>query len=218
MTKTTETTAAAPAAPAIPAGYMEAADGTLVPKSKVSELDLARDKLVRELVGAAKAVNGQLGEFKRLAMQEVTQFCDMSAASYGVTMRGAAGKGNVTLTTFDGRFKVQRAVAERVGFDERLQAAKAAIDQCVLRWGKGSNDNIKALVNHAFRVDKVGNVSVSAILKLRQVEIDDEQWVAAMKLIADSMHALSSVAYLRFYQRNDATGEYVAIPLDMAAV
>lgn len=216
MTKTTNTAADAPVQ--VPAGYMEAADGSLVPKSKISELDLARDKLVRQLIEAAQKVSGDLATFKRLAMTEVQTFTEQSAASYGVTMRGAAGKGNVTLTTFDGRFKVQRAVAERVAFDERLQAAKSAIDECVLRWGKGSNDNIKALVAHAFKVDKTGNVSVSAILKLRQVQITDEKWLQAMQLVTDSMHAVSSVAYLRFYRRDDTTGEYLPIPLDVAAV
>lgn len=201
-----------------PPGYMEAADGSFVPKSKVSELDLARDKLVRDLIDNATKVSGQLAEFKRLALEEVRLFVDMSAASYGVPMRGAAGKGNVTLTTYDGRFKVQRAVADRVAFDERLQAAKSAIDECVLRWGKGSNDNIKALVNHAFKVDKTGNVSVGAILKLRQVQITDETWLKAMQLVTDSMHPVSSVAYLRFYRRDDTSGEYIAIPLDAAAV
>lgn len=204
--------------PAVPAGYMEAADGSLVPKSKVSELDLARDKLVRELADAATKVSGEIADFKRLAMTAIQTFIEQSAALEGVQMRGAAGKGNVTLTSFDGRWKVQRAVAERVAFDERLLAAKSAIDECVVRWGKGSNDNIKALVAHAFKVDKTGNVSVSAILKLRQVEITDEKWQAAMKLVTDSMHAISSKAYVRFYRRDDATGEYVAIPLDAASV
>jgi hypothetical protein len=133
-------------------------------------------------------------------------------------MRGAKGKGNVTLTSFDGRFKVERAVAESLVFDERLQVAKEIIDKCVHRWAKGSNKNIQALVNHAFQVDKAGNVSTARVLSLRQIAIEDEDWERAMTAIADSMRATASKSYLRFYERNDATGEYVAISLNAATV
>lgn len=202
----------------IPKGYWEAADGSLVPESKVSELDKARDQVVRRLIDAAEHMSGQLAEFKRLAMSEVAQFVELSAAQYNVTIRGAAGKGNVTLTSFDGRLKVEKAVAERMVFDERLQVAKASIDECVHRWGKGANDNIKALVNHAFKVDKAGKVSVGAVLKLRSVKIDDAQWLKAMDAVADSMRTTSSVAYVRFYRRDDETGEYLPIGLSAAQV
>ena len=39
-----------------------------------------------------------------------------------------ATKGNVTLTSYDGKYKIQRAIAEYLHFDERLQVAKELID------------------------------------------------------------------------------------------
>ncbi len=39
-----------------------------------------------------------------------------------------------------------------------------------------------------------------------------------MRAIADSMRTSASKSYIRFYERNDATGEYVAIPLDVSAL
>lgn len=215
MTAKTDTKAEAPA---IPKGYWEAADGSLVPESKVTDLDKARTRVVMELIGAARSMSDELAKFKALAMSEVQQFVDLSAAQYNTVIRGAAGKGNVTLTSFDGKFKVERCIAEHIAFDERLQVAKAAIDECVHRWGKGANDNIKALVNHAFRVDKAGRVSVGAILGLRAVQISDEKWQAAMAAVADSMKAVSSTAYVRFYQRNEATGKYDPISLNASAL
>lgn len=211
-------TTAAPEAPVVPRGYWENADGSLVPATKVTDLDKARDRVVRELVQAAQLVSEDLGRFKTLAMSEVDQFVALSAAQYGVQMRGAAGKGNVTLTTFDGRLKVEKQVADRIAFDERLQVAKALIDECLHRWGKGSNDNLKVIVNDTFKVDKAGKVSVAKVLSLRAHKIDDPDWLRAMDAVADSMKAVSSVAYVRFYRRNDATGEYLPISLNAAAV
>jgi hypothetical protein len=135
-----------------------------------------------------------------------------------VELRGSKGKGNITLTSYDGRFKVERAIAETLVFDERLQVAKTIIDACIHKWAKGANANIQALVNQAFQVDKQGNVSTGRVLGLRRLAIDDAEWARAMAAIADSMKATASKAYVRFYERDDATGEYEAISLNAANV
>lgn len=232
MSKTKPDTAQAPApAPAaepelkaaaarepIPRGYWEAADGSLVPESKVTDLDKARDRTVRELVAAAQKASDDLAQFKGLALQAVDSFVQRSAAEYGVKMRGAAGKGNVTLMTYDGRFKVERQVADRIAFDERLQVAKQLIDDCVRGWLKGSNDHIKVIVNDTFKVDRQGRISVKKVMDLRRHKIEDPMWRRGMDAIADSVTAVSSATYVRFYRRNDETGEYLPISLNAAAV
>lgn len=205
-------------APAIPRGYWEAADGSLVPTSRVSDLDKARDAVVRKLVAQAEKVSEDIAQFKSAALAEITTFVGRSAAQYNVQVRGAAGKGNVTLTSFDGRLKVERKIADRVSFDERLQVAKQAIDDFLAREVKGSNANIRAIVNQYFKVDRLGRVSVSEILKLRQIDIDHPEWHKAMAAVTDSMHIVASVTYLRLYRRDDATGRYEPISLDAAAV
>lgn len=206
------------AAPAVPKGYWQDAQGNLVPAAKVKELDKARDKVVRRLAVAAQEMSNQLAQFKLLAFAELAEFVETSATEYGVEMRGAKGKGNVTLTSYDGRYKVERQVAENIAFDERLQVAKQLIDKCVHTWAKGANKNIQALVNHAFQVDKEGQVSTGRVLGLRRLDIADADWQRAMSAIADSMRATSSKSYLRFYERNDETGAYLAISLNAATV
>ena len=201
----------------VPRGYWKNASGALIPVSKIKPVDKARHQLVTDIAGRAKAMHALLADFKTEVMTELEAFVASSAADYGVTMRGAVGKGNITLTSFDGRYKVERQVADRIAFDERLQVAKTIIDECVHRWGKGANHNIQALVNHAFRVDKTGNVSVGGVLSLRQVSIQDPQWDLAMQAIADSMQAVSSVQYVRFYERNEA-GLYETISLNTAVI
>lgn len=210
--------AEAPAAPAIPKGYWEAADGSLVPESKVTAVDKARDAIVRQLVADATKTSADLAAFKAAALQAVEAFCQRSAAEYGVQLRGAAGKGNVSLVSYDGRFKVERQVADRIAFDERLQVAKQLIDDCVRGWLKGSNDHIKVIVNDAFKVDRQGRIPVSKVLDLRRHKISDAAWLKAMDAISDSVTAVGSATYVRFYRRSETTGEYLPIPLTAAAV
>lgn len=200
----------------IPPGYWENANGALIPVSKIKEIDKERHRVVSQLCDEAEKQSATLLAFKTTAMHEVQQFIDHSLAEYDV--RAGGKKGNVTLVSFDGRFKIVRQMQESLAFDERLQAAKALIDECIHSWSKGSNANIKMMVNHAFQVDQEGQVSTGRVLGLRSLKITDEKWLEAMRAIADSMRVVSSKPYIRFYKRDDATGAYYAINLDVAAV
>lgn len=200
----------------VPAGYWKDANGSLVPVSKIKEIDKLRHQCVTGLAEAAKKASADLLAFKLCAMQEVQSFIDKSLATYDVRQGGK--KGNVSLISFDGRYKITRTMQDSIVFDERLQAAKALVDECVKAWSKGSNDNIKVLVNNAFQVDKAGAVNVGRILNLRTLKIDDEKWQRAMAAIGDSMKVHSTKPYIRFYELDDVAGDYVPISLDVAAL
>lgn len=200
----------------IPAGYWEDANGNLTPVSKIKPIDKDRHELVVQLCEEAKKQSAALFGFKTTAMHSVNEFVSHSLAAYDVAHGGK--KGNVTLVSFDGRFKIIRQMQETITFDERLQAAKALIDECIQSWSKGSNANIKVLVNNAFQVDQQGKISTSRVLGLRRLEITDEKWLRAMQAIGDSMQVASTKPYIRFYERDDTTGEYSPISLDVAAV
>lgn len=202
----------------IPAGFMEDAKGALWPIAKIKPIDRDRHDTVVQMCEAAKAESARLVGFKLAAAQQFDDFVARSAAQYGVVMRGAKGKGNITLLSFDGRYKAVRQMADKLVFDERLQIAKELIDSCVKRWSKGSNANIKALVNAAFQVDKAGKINTDRVLGLRSLDIEDEEWGQAMKAINESIQVASTKGYTRYYERDERNGDYVAISLDVAAV
>lgn len=200
----------------IPPGYWKDASGSLIPESKVKDIDKLRHQVVTDLCQMAKQNRDGLAEFKVKAMQEVAALVATSMEQYGVKTGGE--KGNVTLTSFDGKYKLVRQMQDRIVFGEQLMAAKALIDACVHEWAQGASDNIKALVNHAFQTDKEGKINTGRVLGLRRLAIADEAWQVAMQAIADSMQTASTTPYVRFYERDDGTGEYRAISLDVAAV
>ncbi len=189
------------------------AQGHLVPESLIKPIDLLRDEVVLKQVAKAKELQLQMQATKVQMQQEIADYLDLSASEYGVNYGGA--KGNVTLTSFDGQFKVERAIGEHRIFDERIQAAKAQIDACIERWAEGSSAEIRALVDHAFRVNKQGRIDVNQVLSLRQLKIDDPEWLEAMDAIADAITTVAKTEYIRLYQRQHS-GKYVAISLDWA--
>lgn len=200
----------------IPDGYMKDTAGRLVPIELIKPIDIERDKLVGEIVAAARALNTAMREFKAQAFGDIAAFVELSVEEYGVKPRGQ--KGNVTLSSFDGRYKVQHAVAEYIRFDERLVAAKQLIDECIADWSANARPEIHALINNAFQVDKAGNINTARVLALRRVAIDDERWQTAMRAIGEAIQVVGSKAYVRVYERVGDTDQYRAIALDVAAV
>ncbi len=200
----------------IPPGYWEDANGNLTPESKVKDIDKLRHQVVTDLCRMAEQQRDGLAQFKAHAFAEVAALVATSLEQYGVKTGG--DKGNVTLTSFDGRYRVVRQMQDRIVFGEQLMAAKALIDECVHAWAEGANDNMKALVNHAFQTDKEGKINTGRVLGLRRLDITDPQWLMAMQAIADSIQTASTTPYVRFYKRCDASGEYQSISLDVAAV
>lgn len=200
----------------VPDGYKEDTKGNLIPLANIREIDLMRDKEVGEIISAAKAMQLTLKTFKQMVFDTIAAFVELSAERYDISLGGK--KGNVTLTSFDGRYKVQFAIAERLTFDEGLQAAKALIDECLHDWTEGANKNLKAIVNRAFDTDKEGNLSATRILSLRRTQIDDPRWKKAMDAIAESIQVGDTASYVRFYERGGSNQRWQAISLDIAAV
>ncbi|MFB2588779.1 DUF3164 family protein [Acinetobacter sp. c1-l78] len=199
----------------IPAGYMMNIKGHLIPTEKVKPIEKIRDEVVKDMVQKAQVLHNAMQNAKTEIFAMFNDFVALSAQEYDTKIGGE--KGNVTLFSFDGLYKVQLAISENLVFDERLQVAKHLIDECIVEWSAGSNDNIKALINNAFQVDKQGKISTHRVLGLRRLDIRDEKWLKAIDAISDAIQVTDSKEYIRFYER-DAHGKYQPISLDFASI
>lgn len=200
----------------IPSGFRQDAQGRLIPESMIKPIDIERDRLVHQLVGKANILSSTLAEYKAAAFGDIEAFIELSAEQYGAKLGGK--KGNVTLFSFDGRFKIQRAVQDSIAFDERLQAARALIDECLQEWTQDARPEVLALVNDAFRTDTNGEIRTARVLALRRLEISDERWKRAMTAIGEACQVVGSKSYIRLYERVGDSDQYQPISLDIAGV
>lgn len=200
----------------IPDGYRANSSGHLVPNDSIKPLDLLRDDTVMSIVKHAQALQEQMRIFKTQALADIDTFCKISAEQYNTTWGGK--KGNLSLTSFCGKFKVLLAVNDTLVFDERLQVAKTLIDECIHEWTADSSSEIKALVEHAFQTDKQGNINTARVFGLMRVKIEHPKWQQAMDALKDSIQVANSSQYLRLYQRVGDTDRYQQVSLDIAGL
>lgn len=201
---------------AVPTGYMLNPSGHLVPVEQVREQDKLRDEVARELVAEAIEINKQLAAFKRRALNDIDDLVAIAGEKYGVRLGGK--KGNVTVSTYDGRYRVLRTFSERLSFTEELEAAEELINNCITRWSEGANDNIRALADRAFRTDGKGQIRTGAVLELLRLDIEDDDWLTAMDALRDSIQVDGTAVYVRVYKRVGKSEQYQQVPLDLASV
>ncbi|MFJ5239507.1 DUF3164 family protein [Pseudomonas neuropathica] len=200
----------------IPAGFVRNAVGHLVPVDQVREQDKLRDQVAIGLSQEAKALSLALKNFKKKALGDVADLISIAGERYGVQMGGK--KGNVTIATYDGKFKVVRSYADRLAFTEEMEVAKVLVYDCIKAWSKGADNHLMAIVDRVFSPNRNGQIKTSDVLDLLRLEIDDNGWKSAMQAVRDSILVSGSSVYIRVYERINGTDEYRAIPLDLAAV
>lgn len=195
--------------------YMRDPKGALVPVGLVKETDKLIDQTVRKMMAFADELSDQIARFKGHCFDDVGALQDLLSERYGAKVGGA--KGNITLTSFDGCLKITVQVQDQLTFGPELQAAKELVDECIEGWSEGARDEIRALVNHAFQVDKEGRINRAALFQLRRVQIDDARWKSAMDAVTDSMRVIGSATYVRFHRRQSAQARWEPVTIDLAA-
>lgn len=195
--------------------YMQDAEGRLIPVKLIRDIDRQRDNLVKELFNQAATLSTQIKEFKKRSFNDIAAHVSLAAEKYNLKIGGE--KGNVTLTSYDGQYKIIRSYADKLDFNEGFNIAREKFSICLGKWSKGVNINLVAIINKAFKRDKEGRVSTAHVMNLINTKgIDDPDWNDAIQAIRDCMSVQSTKAYIR-YQKRQVDGSYKTIPLDIAA-
>jgi hypothetical protein len=194
--------------------WMGDGKGGLVPVANIKPQHLLEDEVVRKILGFAVALSEQVARFKEHTFDDIGSFEAMLAQEYDAKLGGR--KGNATLMTVDGTFKVQVAVSDRIDFGPELQVAKELIDECLNEWSAESRPELRAIVTRAFNTDKAGQINRAEIFMLLRLEISDERWQRAMTAIRDAMRVVGSKTYVRCYRRASHEAPWEPVTIDLA--
>lgn len=190
-------------------------DGNKIATKNIRPQELLEDQLVQALAEQAEKLSLTLAEYKAHAFTEVLTLRDVLRENYQAKRGGK--KGNMTLYTFDGSYKVEMAHADRIEFGPDLEVARALIGEYLDSVTTGAGDELRTLISSVFRVGEDRSAKVGDVLSLLRWDIQHPKWVDAMAAIRNSIRVYDRASYIRVYRRDDA-GAYHAIPLDLAKV
>lgn len=177
-----------------------------------------KDGLVESIIKDVLVKHHELIALKQKINNDIESYLDLLLEKYGLDARSSTKKGNFTFEDYAKTLKIQIQMAEKINFNEKLNIAKAKIDEYLNDIVKDSSEDIKVLINKAFEVDKKGNLDSKKILSLRSYDIKDPRWQEAMEIIAESVTIVGVKPYIRFYRRNSVSESYENISLDFANI
>lgn len=203
--------------PVIENNRIEDADGNLMRLDKVDPFDMEKDQIVRTLAQDAIIITDELNGFKSRMAECLQTFIEKLAEQYDKKLGGK--QGNLTMFTYDRKFRIERSVQKREAANERIVVVKEMIDDCIAKWSKGANKNLQVLADKYFKTDKDGNYNIKLLRSLKREPVgqDDDEWQKAMKALDDAIDVVSSATYYRVAVRDDA-GIYHNIPLSISDV
>lgn len=203
----------------IPEGWVRNAAGNLVHESEIREQDKLRDRVVMDIAQEAQRLHDALKALKEKALADIDDLITIAGEKYDMKLGGP--KGNVSLLSFDGRYKLKRIYSDTITYTEEMEVAKAKVFECISRWGKTAHEDahkhLLTLATRAFRLNRNGEISISRVTDMIRAEINDPDWKKAMQAVQDSLIVNGRAVYIQVQER---IGEkkYSTILLDIAGV
>lgn len=188
------------------------AQGREIPVKVLHTEIVEKDAAVKKAMDCALKLQERILTDKQKLICIVEKYLNDAARRNGLEW-----KGNALLFTFDEKYKIEMRFREKIQFGIELQLAKQKIDECIKAWSVDSNDNLKAIINEAFQVDKRGQLARYRIFALRRYKIKDPVWKEAMELIDKAILVTSTKQYISFAVRDEA-GNYNRIVLNFSAL
>lgn len=198
-------------------GWWKNKRGGAIHPDRVKVEDKIKDEMIDKILGKAAVVTKAIKHFKNDAYDDVDSYFSLLLHEYGIEEKKGA-KGNYTLENFSGTAKIQVSTSDNIIFDEKLQIAKAKLDEYFNEITEDADLDIKTLIDKVFDVDKQGEVNPRKILSLRSYDITHKKWLEAMAIIADSIEVVSNKEYIRFYTRKNIDESYKQVTLDISGV
>lgn len=199
-----------------PRGYRRDARGNLIAEANISDTERDIDATVGRIHDFGLALSGTLYRFRLHTLDDIYELADRIVARYGGKPLGGS-RGNVTLTSIDGRRKVVLAQSEYIAVGPEIAAAQALIGECLDEWAVGARKNLRALTDQAFRPREDGSLSVTKLLALRRIRIDDARWESVRGAIGDALRPTGRAEYVRLYRRDTPVEKWQPIPLTIAS-
>lgn len=203
------------APPVPPPGYVLDHRRRMVPEAMIRTADRLEDQTVRVIAAFGLELARQVQRFKTHSRADLEALCAVLAEQY--TARRVTGRGNVSYRTIDGRLRVVVQSQDRLEFGPELQVARTLIEGLIERWGAGARKEVRALMAHAWPMDRPGHIHRESVLGLLRLNIDDPEWRAAQTAIRDSVRVRGTKSYLRVQYRSAPNGKWETMPINIAA-
>ena len=191
---------------------MRDSNGNDIPLKYVSKYDKAKDKAVRKIL--ARFVKA------RHALESVVAETVAELNELAATKESVGAKGNFAARSFDGLIQVSIRQQYNILLDERVVRARELmlgyIEGVLAKVGGNDAQALRLIVAEAFKANAQGFLATGKIMSLLRMEIDNDDWREAKRILQESIKPQKGKRYLVCETRISTQMEFEAIRLDIA--
>lgn len=195
-----------------PVSTMRDSNGNDVPLKYVSKYDKAKDKAVRRILARFRK--------ERAALEAVVADTIAELQALAQTKESLGAKGNFSARSFDGLIRVSIKQQYNILLDERVVHARELmlgyIEGVLAKVGGNDAAALRLIVAEAFKANAQGFLSTGKIMSLLRMEIDNEDWREAKRILQDSIKPQKGKRYLICEVRPSTQADFETIRLDIA--
>ena len=191
---------------------MRDSNGNDVPTKYVSKYDKAKDKAVRKILARFRK--------ERAALESVVADTIAELQALAQTKESLGTKGNFSARSFDGLIQVSIKQQYNILLDERVIHARELmlgyIEGVLAKVGGNDAQALRLIVAEAFKANAQGFLSTGKIMSLLRMEIDNDDWREAKRILQESIKPQKGKRYLVCEWRPDTQRDFETIRLDIA--
>lgn len=193
--------------------------GQEIPSYRITKLEKMNERSSNRLLKKAKLVNKQLSELKELMRALSKDAFDMTMKEKGIL--NPKTKGNYTWYNFNRTIKIEVNIHESIKFDDLIiAAAKEKFDQFLNQNITSENEFVKQMILDAFETQRSNQLDTKRVLALSRYEskIKNKLFSEAVKLISESIRRPNSKSYYRIWVKDETTGAFENVELNLSSL
>jgi hypothetical protein len=193
--------------------------GQEIPFYRITKLEKMNERSSNRLLKKAKRVNKQLSELKELMRTLSKDAFDMTMKEKGIS--NPKTKGNYTWYNFNRTIKIEVNIHESIKFDDLIiAAAKEKFDEFLNQNITSENEFVKQMILDAFETQRSNQLDTKRVLALSRYEskIKNKLFSEAVKLISESIRRPNSKSYYRIWVKDETTGAFENVELNLSSL
>jgi Protein of unknown function (DUF3164) len=189
------------------------AQGRLCPLTMFSDVQLARDHLIKQEVTEAKRRAVEQGNYHQDLVASISEFFRISAEEHNAKPLGT--EDGVSMVSIDGLQRIKLVKAKSATANEKLMIAKTMLEKLVEERGANIEPFFKTLALSAFETSSTGQMRLDKVMELKNLRCDYPEWLEIKAALDQAIEYVFKKRYVVFYERESVKDSWVQIPLNL---
>ena len=190
--------------------------GNEIPRSMVDPLKLKRHDIVEVSFRQIEILQLQMAKAKQALDKRIAAYKKLKAKRLDVVTRGK--KGGLILTNFSRDKQIEISNHDIKDLNDIRFEAEEVLREITQDLGGEAGQQLYVMFNAAINLDKKGKVDMAAMNRMLELRVKHDKWSKFRELMQMAQETVGTRSYVNFKVRDEKTGQWKTINLNMSSM